>query len=97
MTQSELSENLDSLALWQEFAKDKIARVIRYSGENYLIGIPTRDELVARNDEGLTSTLNNKIANHLDIPFMLVNIEEAKEYINQIPYYILHLYRYLIN
>ncbi|CAG8802417.1 339_t:CDS:2, partial [Racocetra persica] len=81
----------------QEFAKDKIARVIRYSGKNYLIGIPTCNELVARNDEESTSTLNDKIANYLDIPFMLVDIEEAKEYINQILYYILCLYGYLVN
>ncbi|RIA94867.1 hypothetical protein C1645_734488 [Glomus cerebriforme] len=46
---------------------------------------------------GLTSTLNDEIVNHRDIPFMLADVEEAKEYINQIPHYILHLYRYLIN
>ncbi len=61
------------------------------------MGIPTRDELVTRNDEGLTSTLNNEIMNYRDIPFMPADVEEAKEYINQIPYYILHLYGYLIN
>jgi hypothetical protein len=60
-------------------------QVIRYSGTNYLIGIPTRDELVARNDEGSTPTLNDEIANHRDISFMPVDIEEAKEYINNIP------------
>ena len=49
------------------------------------------------NDEGSTSTLNDEIANHRDIPFMPADVEEAKEYINQIPHYILHLYRYLIN
>ncbi|CAG8550855.1 17814_t:CDS:1, partial [Dentiscutata erythropus] len=38
MTQSELSENLDGLALFQPKAeKNKIkGQVIRYSGENYL-------------------------------------------------------------
>ncbi|CAI2196113.1 19895_t:CDS:1, partial [Funneliformis geosporum] len=59
--------------------------------------IPTRDELVVRNDEGSTSTLNDEIANHRDIPFMPVDIEEAKEYINNIPHYILRLYGYLVN
>ncbi|CAI2187037.1 5994_t:CDS:2 [Funneliformis geosporum] len=38
-----------------------------------------------RNDEGLTSILKDEIANHQDIPFMPVDIEEAKEYINKIP------------
>ncbi len=50
-----------------------------------------------KNDEGSTSTLNDEIANYRDIPFMLADVEEAKEYINNIPYYILHLYGYLIN
>jgi len=72
-------------------------QVIRYSAEDYLTGIPTHDELVVRNDEGSTSTLNNEIANYRDIPFMPANVEEAKEYINQIPHYILRLYEYLIN
>ncbi|RGB41248.1 hypothetical protein C1646_752310 [Rhizophagus diaphanus] len=53
--------------------------------------------VVVRNDEGSTPTLNNKIANHQNILFMPVDIEEAKEYINQIPHYILRLYGYLIN
>src|SRR4051812_36056008 len=99
MTQSELSEFLNAPALFHpEAEKDKMeGQVIRYSGTNYLIGIPTRDELVARNDEGSTSTLNDEITNHRDIPFMPVDIEEAKEYINNIPHYILRFYGYLIN
>jgi hypothetical protein len=99
MTQSELSEFLDAPTPFHpEAEKDKMGgQVIRYSGTNYLIGIPTRDELVARNDEGSTPTLNDEIANHQDIPFMPVNIEEAKEYVNNIPHYILCLYGYLVN
>jgi hypothetical protein len=86
MTQSELSEFLDVPALFHpEAEKDKNAKIIRYSGENYLTGIPSRDELTMRNDESLTSILKDKIANHQDIPFMPVDIEEAKEYINKIP------------
>src|SRR4051812_2310987 len=100
MTNSELSEFLsDALALFcPEAEKDKTSgRVIRYESENYLLGLSTRDELVARNDGDSTSTLNNEIANHRGILFMLVNIGEAKEYFNNIPYYILHLYEYLVN
>ncbi len=62
-----------------------------------MIGITIHDELVARNDEGSTIILNDEIANHQDILFMPVDIEEAKEYINNIPYYVLHLYGYFIN
>ncbi|CAI2182168.1 9619_t:CDS:1, partial [Funneliformis geosporum] len=61
------------------------------------MGIPSHDELAMKNDEGSTSILKDKIANHRDIPFMLVDIEEAKEYINKIPHYILRLYGHLVN
>src|ERR1044072_2723674 len=100
MTQFELSEFLDtpSTLSHPEAEKDKTeGQVIRYSGKNYLMDIPTRDGLVLKNDEGSTSTLNNEIANHRDIPFMPIDIEEAKEYINNTPHYILHLYGYLVN
>ncbi|GES85731.1 ribonuclease H-like domain-containing protein [Rhizophagus clarus] len=50
-----------------------------------------------RNDESSTSILKDEIANHRDIPFMPVDIEEAKEYINKTPHYILCLYGYLVN
>ncbi|RGB25019.1 hypothetical protein C1646_772325 [Rhizophagus diaphanus] len=35
--------------------------------------------------------------NHQGIPFMPVDIGEAKEYFNQISHYILRLYGYLVN
>src|SRR5205085_2086451 len=100
MTQFELSEFLDVpfASFRPEAEKDKTSgRVIRYGSENYLSGLSTRDELVARNNGSSTSTLNDKIANHQGIPFMPVDIGEAKEYFNQIPHYILRLYRYLVN
>ncbi|PKY32984.1 hypothetical protein RhiirB3_394445 [Rhizophagus irregularis] len=100
MTQSELSEFLSDAPapFCPEAEKDKTSgRVIRYGSENYLSGLPTRDELVARNNGGSTSTLNDEIANHRGIPFMPVDIGEAKEYFNQIPHYILRLYGYLVN
>ncbi|GES89467.1 DNA polymerase family B-domain-containing protein [Rhizophagus clarus] len=50
-----------------------------------------------RNDESSTSILKDEIANHRDIPFMSIDIEEAKEYINKTPHYILRLYGYLVN
>jgi hypothetical protein len=37
-----------------EAEKDKKGQVIRYSNEDYLVGIPFRDELAMRNDEGST-------------------------------------------
>ena len=63
MTQSELSEFLDASALFHpEAEKDKMkGQVIRYSGEKYLSGIPTLDDIVAENDEGLTASLDDAL------------------------------------
>ncbi|RIB03758.1 hypothetical protein C2G38_2049015 [Gigaspora rosea] len=72
-------------------------QVIHYSGENYLNSIPTRDDIAVENDEGVTAVLEDAISKHQEIPFMPVDIEEAREYINQIPYYVLRLYGPLIN
>jgi hypothetical protein len=96
--QSSLSEFFDASALFHpEAEKDKKGQVIRYSNKDYLVGIPSRDELAMRNDEGSTSILKDEIANHRDIPFMPVDIEEAKEYINKTLHYTLRLYGYLVN
>ncbi|SRR6266540_1821698 len=80
MIQSELLEFLDTPTplFYPEAEKEKVSQVLCYFSKNYLTGIPTHDELVVRNDEGLTSILKNEIANHQDIPFMLVDIEESK-------------------
>ena len=73
MTQSELSEFLDapSALFHPEAEKDKTeGQVIRYSGEKYLSGIPTRDNIVAENDEGLTAILEDTLFNCQEIPLM---------------------------
>ena len=66
--QSSLSEFLSSdvPALFHpEAEKDKMeAQVIHYSGANYLNDIPTRDDIVAENDGGLTAILNNALSNY---------------------------------
>src|SRR5690348_6348437 len=99
MTQSELSENLDGPAFFQPKAeKDKMkGQVIRYSGENYLTGIPTRDDLVAENNEGLMAILEDVLSKHQDILFMAIDMEESTEFTNGQAWYVLRLYGPLIN
>ncbi|CAG8824117.1 14136_t:CDS:1, partial [Racocetra persica] len=77
MTQSELSENLDSSALFQPKAeKDKMkGQVIRYSGKNYLMGIPTYNNLVTENNEGLMAILEDALSKHQDILFMAIDVK----------------------
>ncbi|PKK61987.1 hypothetical protein RhiirC2_791035 [Rhizophagus irregularis] len=85
MIQSDFFEDAPSALFHPEAEKDKKGQVICYSNEDYLVGIPSRDELAIRNDESSTSILKDEIANYRDIPFMSVDIEEAKEYINKTP------------
>ncbi|GES76982.1 DNA polymerase family B-domain-containing protein [Rhizophagus clarus] len=73
------------------------AQVIHYSGANYLNGIPTRDDIVAENDGGLTAILNNALSNYQEIPFMAVDFGGSSEKIGEKNRYILCLYGSLIN
>src|SRR5207253_9875326 len=106
MTQSELSEFLDapSALFHPEAEKDKMegvslgpGQLIRYSDEKYLSGIPTLDDIVAGNDEGLSPILENALSKRQDIPFMAIENEGSTEKINGIYCYILRLYGRLIN
>ena len=99
MTQSELSEFLDASALFHpEAEKDKMkGQVICYSGEKYLSGIPTLDDIVAGNDEGLSPILEDALSKRQDIPFMAIENEGSTEKINGIYCYVLRLYGRLIN
>ncbi|CAG8566511.1 14120_t:CDS:2 [Dentiscutata erythropus] len=99
MTQSELLENLDGPILFQPKAeKDKMkGQVICYSGENYLTDIPTRDDLVTENNEGLMAILEDALSKHQDIPFMAIDVEESTKFTNSQAWYVLRLYSPLIN
>ena len=80
--QSQISENKNS----------EKGQLIRYSGENYLTGLPTRDNIVAENDEGLSVILNNALDKREEIPFMAVDFEGSSEKIGEKNHYILRLY-----
>ncbi|PKY60484.1 hypothetical protein RhiirA4_484237 [Rhizophagus irregularis] len=73
------------------------AQVIRYFGKNYLNGIPTRDDIVAENDGGLTAILDNALSNYQEIPFMAVDFGGSSEKIGEKNCYVLRLYGSLIN
>jgi hypothetical protein len=103
MSQSELLEFLNAPALFHpEAEKDKMeGQVIRYSGEKYLSGIPTRDDIVAENDDpegsGLTAILEDALSSYQEIPFMAIDNEGSSEKINGKYCYVLRLYGSLIN
>ncbi|CAB4382672.1 unnamed protein product [Rhizophagus irregularis] len=72
-------------------------QVIRYSSENYLNGISTRNDIVAENDKGLIAILDDALSNYQEIPFMAVDFEGSSEKIGGKNYYVLHFYSPLIN
>jgi hypothetical protein len=96
---SELSEFLDAPALFRpEVKKENMpGQVIHYSGEKYLTGIPSQDDIVAENDEGLTAILDDALSSCQEISFMAIDNEESSEKINGKYCYVLRLYGSLIN
>ncbi|PKY34642.1 ribonuclease H-like protein [Rhizophagus irregularis] len=96
---SELSEFFDASALFHPKAgKDKTkGQVIRYPGEKYLSGIPTLDDIVAENDDGLTVILDDALSSCQKIPFMAIDSEGSTEKIKGMYRYVLRLYGRLIN
>ncbi|CAG8735143.1 14395_t:CDS:2, partial [Dentiscutata erythropus] len=59
--------------------------------------IPTRNDIVAENDEGLSAILNNALAKREKISFMAIDFEELSEKIGKKNHYVLRLYGSLIN
>ncbi len=50
-----------------------------------------------KNDEGLTTILEDALSKQQDIPFITVNIEKSTKFINGNAHYVLCLYGPLIN
>ncbi|RIB01390.1 ribonuclease H-like domain-containing protein [Gigaspora rosea] len=74
-----------------------VSQVFRYNGKDYLPSHLSRNDIDAKNDEGVSVNLEDALYNHQNIPFMPIDIEETNEYINRNPYYVLRLYGPLIN
>ncbi|GET00346.1 ribonuclease H-like domain-containing protein [Rhizophagus clarus] len=72
-------------------------QAIHYSGENYLNGIPTLDDIVAENDRGLTAIFNDALSNYQEIPFISIDNKGSCQKIKGKYCYILQLYGSFIN
>ena len=59
--------------------------------------IPTLDDIVAENDEGLTAILDDALSSCQKIPFMAIDSEGSSEKIKGMYRYVLRLYGRLIN
>ncbi|CAG8642790.1 10351_t:CDS:2, partial [Dentiscutata erythropus] len=59
--------------------------------------LPTRNDIVAEIDEGLSAILNNALAEQEEIPFMAIDFEGSSEKIGEKNHYVLRLYGSLIN
>ena len=81
---SEFLSDAPSALFHPEAEKDKMKgnQVIRYSGKKYLSGLPTLGDIVAGNDEGLTTILEDALSKQQVIPFMAIKNEGSTERIN---------------
>jgi hypothetical protein len=83
MSHPSITSGVESRDEIPDYANVASGKVIHYSRENYLKGIPTRNEIVVENDtEELTAILDNALAEYQKIPFMTIDVEETTKFIN---------------
>jgi DNA polymerase elongation subunit (family B) len=74
-------------------AGDPAGPVVRYRGEDWIEGVPTRDDIVAEQDaNGLSAGIRRHMDEGKTVFFMPTDIEETNEYANGYPAYTLKLF-----
>jgi DNA polymerase elongation subunit (family B) len=72
--------------------------VVRYDGADWIVGAPTRDELVAECDDGkLSANLRKHMEGAKPVFFMPSDVEESNEYRNGFPTYTMRIYGALMD
>ena len=75
-----------------------IAPALRYDGASPLAGVPSRNEIVAEYDNGMTAILQQSLSDKQPIHFMPTEVsDDTSEYVNGVSSYILHITGCLIN
>ncbi|CAB4495837.1 unnamed protein product [Rhizophagus irregularis] len=74
------------------------ALALRYDGAGHLAGVPSRNEIVAEYDNGMTAILQQSLFDKQPIHFMPTEVsDDTSEYVNGISSYILRITGTLIN
>ena len=72
--------------------------VVRYSGTDWIEGVPTRDEIVAESDAGgMSATIQKHLATGKSIFFMAIDVEDSHEFVGGLLVYSLGVYGVLMN
>jgi len=67
--------------------------VVHYGGDDWIEGVPTRDDIVAEHDRGgVSATIGKHLAGGRPIFFMPCDVEETNEYANGLPVYMLRIF-----
>ena len=72
-------------------------RTARYDGAGSLAGIPSRNDIVAEFDNGMTSILQQCLSNNQAIHFIPTDVSDDTEYVKGVSTYILRITGTLIN
>jgi hypothetical protein len=70
---------------------------LRYDGAESLAGIPSRNNIVAEYDNGMTTILQQCLSNNQAIHFMPTDVSDDTEYVKGVSIYILRITGTLIN
>ncbi|GBB88035.1 hypothetical protein RclHR1_14570004 [Rhizophagus clarus] len=78
--------------------KHRTGLLIYYNSTGLLTGIPSRNDIMAEFDNGMTVILQQSLSDKQPIHFMLTEVSDnTSEYVNGISSYILHITGTLIN
>src|SRR5438034_6104727 len=72
-------------------------RTARYDGAEFLASIPSRNEIVAEYDNGMTAILQQSLSSKQSIHFMPTEVSDDTQYVNGLSTYILRITGSLIN
>jgi DNA polymerase elongation subunit (family B) len=71
--------------------------LVRYNGEDWIEGVPTRDDILAKYAGAITEVVRNNLDSGKSVFFMPTDVEETNEYSNGYPVYTLRLFGVLMN
>jgi hypothetical protein len=71
--------------------------LIRYDGSGSLVGIPSRNDIVAEFDNGITAILQQSLSGEQPIYFMPTEVSDDTKYVKGVSSYILRICGNLIN
>jgi len=76
---------------------DHTGTLVYYNNAEFLASIPSRNEIIAEYDNGMTAILQQSLSGKQPIHFMPTEVSDDTKYINRVSTYILRITGSLIN